>query len=535
MQRSCRIVAAIVAVCCFNVVGLLVATASADGRIVDSLLLRSVGGESARRTLAKSKGGELSGTAIVNGQAGSILICHAPPRRSEITFSLDSIAWQMGFDGTTAWSVDFNQNVRLLEGAERRELVAQTFLLTHGYFFWPSDQFSIRYDGLVSWNGRRVHQLLFDISGADSVRMLIDSASGLHAGEISWQDQYQVETRHSEHRRVAGVMMIGRSDVTTSGTRLSSTFQFDSIAIGSPCLPDSRAVGQIPPEQRPAFRFHTSAAEVRLPITVSFGHVWFVGAINGKQRAFLLDSGASTNILDSAGTADLACRQYGSLQAQGIAAFSTVNLVHVDSLTFGELTIVDQVAGRLDLSPLARGNPFPDLPMGGIVGADLLHLLPVEIRYPRAELILHHPDSFLPRPRAVGIPMHFNGAVPSVEATVAGLPGRFLLDIGNAFGLILHEAFVRRHGLDSLLSETGLSRLLGGIGGGMEARELVLRQFSLGSIQFDSLLVLAAEPSGGIGSSVEISGNIGYEILSKFDLIVHYRQRLLYLQAPGRE
>src|SRR5207244_4142226 len=84
------------------------------------------------------------------------------------------------------------------------------------------------------------------------------------------------------------------------------------------------------------FRFLGSSKSAVVPMRYAERHVWLKVSVNGEPaQDFLLDTGASVTVLDSAYAAKLGLVSRGSLQGTGAGssgqfAFTSVNTIHVE-------------------------------------------------------------------------------------------------------------------------------------------------------------------------------------------------------------
>jgi len=115
---------------------------------------------------------------------------------------------------------------------------------------------------------------------------------------------------------------------------------------------------------------------------------------------------------------------------------------------------------------------------------------------------------------------------PTIEASIEGIRGEFLIDLGNSLGLVLHHSFVRRNTIDSLLTDIRpASHMIGGVGGDVSGQSGLADSLRIGDIRIDSLRVLIPESSGGLAGSEELAGNIGNRVLESFRLLLDYGSR----------
>ncbi len=255
--------------------------------------------------------------------------------------------------------------------------------------------------------------------------------------------------------------------------------------------------------------------------------------VNGKKKAcFILDSGASANLFHKPAMAGLDLPIVGSLPAKGIGGFEQVSMVQTDSVSIGDLTLYGQISGSVDLGKVSRATP-DSTPFGGLLGYDFLSRFPVMVDYANRILTVYDPECFEPPEGGDEIPFHLTMQVPTIKAELVGIPGSFLVDLGNALGLIVHGSFVQANRLEEKLDDVRvISRPMGGIGGRITGKSAYAASFGFGDVRIHSLRVLLTEPSDGIVGSEELAGNIGNLVLEQFRVLFDYHSsRLIFYQG----
>ncbi len=221
-----------------------------------------------------------------------------------------------------------------------------------------------------------------------------------------------------------------------------------------------------------------------------------------------------------------------------MAGYEKVDLIQTDSLVIGGLVLLSQVGGVMDLSLVGSKRSAEDLPFGGLLGYDFLSRFPVLVDYASNSLTVYNPDRFQPPLGGIEVPFDLTLQVPTVKAELNGLPGLYLVDLGNAFGLIVNREFSRTHDLLAKLSDIqDLPHEIGGVGGGLSGKSAYAASFAFGDIRISDLRVLLPDSGSGLAGSVELAGNIGNMVLSQFRVLFDYRsQRLIFYGAkqPGK-
>ncbi len=516
MSRSLCLIALVV-------LGLPLASFGFD---VDSLLKISVGGDAGLETVSTMRSYRAVGAVEFNGLAGRFEEIVAPPNRLMLRLHFPQFSMTQAFDGIEAWQQDVNGRISTLSGFERAELLRSLYF--EGFAHVVPDRFpgSYEYWGDTTIQGESLKLVRFFPLDADTMIVGYNATTGMRRVTFSRMDDLLTVMTNDQYQNVEGVPIAMRQTGITIGAPIEITMRIDTAAFNLDVDTTIFTRPDIASQVRP---FPSADGYVELPFDYVNGHILVVATLNGKKRVrLILDSGASATLLNSATTQDLEMPEVGRMPARGVAGFQEVALVRIDSIALGELTLYSQIGGFTDLGMLATS---PDeLPIGGVIGYNFLSQFPILIDYQRSLLIVYDPAKFEPPTARISIPFDLTMQVPTVKATIGGVEGEFLVDLGNALGLIVHEQFATENKFDELFSATASDdRIIGGVGGKMRGRAYVAPEFTVGDLKLTDIPVLVAESSQGITGSRQIDGNIGSGVFRTYHVVFDYQRHQLYL------
>ncbi|HWR82351.1 MAG TPA: retropepsin-like aspartic protease [Candidatus Deferrimicrobium sp.] len=496
---------------------------------VDSLFVASIGGPAALDSLKRITAVRSVGEVNLNGLPGRFEQFYLAPDRFYIRVNFGDFNLVQAYDGTTAWKRDQNGQVSTLSGFERRELLSSVYFESFSYLLPGRLDGSDEYLGTVTENGRCLHKVAFYPLNADTILVYFECETGLRTMMRSRLDNIDAETMAGDYRWVAGILLPYHAKTIAAEAGLFVEFQSDTVDLHARV--DSN-IFAMPSGGAADFRFPPGRSFVEIKFRYHAGHVLVPGLINGRKGVFILDSGASANMFDKSFADELRLPIVGTLPARGMGGFERVELVKTDSISIGELTLFNQVAGSLDLSLLGRGGEG-DTMFGGLLGYDFLSRLPVMVNFKDSLLTVFSPDSFLPLPGGHEMPIHLVMLVPAVTGELDGFSGEFIIDLGNALGLIIHRGFAEANRLQQVLHNVqDNAGLFGGIGGSLPGKTAFASTFRMGDIALDSLRVILPDASEGMAGSEEIAGNIGNLILEHFAVLFDYpRSRVIFYDA----
>lgn len=497
---------------------------------LDSLLIASIGGPEAYDSLRHLSSSRVEGSINLNGQQGQFLQYFVPPTSFYLEVRFDEFRLVQAYDGQTAWQIDLNGRMSELDGFEKRELLKNVYFESFSYLLPKRLAGGKEYRGETVRDGQTYHVVAFFPLNNDTVVAYYDAQSGLSKLLVSRLDNLNTVTTIDNYQEVSGILVPFNSKATFEGVPLFTEFTAETVVLNDYV---DTTIFSMPVTVQVDYFFPEGARYVEIPFEYHAGHIKLPVTVNGRRRlSFILDSGSSANIIHKPLADMLNLPIAGTLPARGLGGFENVELVKTDSLSIGRLTLYNQLAGSLDLSLLGRTS-VQDENWGGVLGYDFLSRFPMMINYQESTLIVYNPDRFEPPQGGTEVDFYLTMLVPTVRGELNGIPGEFIIDLGNAFGLIIHHQFAKLHNLEEKLDDLRDNReMFGGIGGSVAGKTAYAATFKVGNILIQSLRVMLPDSTSGLTGSEELAGNIGNMILENFRLLLDYENgRLVFYDA----
>ncbi|MFH1686386.1 MAG: aspartyl protease family protein [bacterium] len=497
---------------------------------VDSLLALTIGGRPALDSARTLRSYVVHGRATLNGLEGSFTGCFVAPDKTYLDLETTLFTLVQAYDGRIAWQQDHAGQITEIRGMERSELMNGLYFDSFSHLLPDRMEGGRRYVGLEAVDDRPCHRIDFYPLYHDTISLFIDRASGQTVLMRQTLDELPSETRYSDFRLVGGILWPFRTTMKTIGAPLQIEFEYREILVNQPVDP---ALFLMKRTEATNFNFPVEADSTVVPVKYIDGHLYAEVRLGQRRVWMILDSGASASMLDRQLTGDLGLEPRGSLPAKGMSGYETIDLIRLDTLAVGDLTLYGVTVGSVDLSNLAGGLES-GLEFGGILGYDFLSSFPILIDYQRPQITIYRPESFHPAVGGAEIPFHLTLQVPTVRANLAGVPGDFIVDLGNPFGLLVHYPFVEQNRLDTLLHDVEpLGMTVGGIGGQVGGRTAMASTFSLGEVLLSSIRVILMDSEAGLAGSTELAGNVGNLIWEGFQVLFDYRSSRMILYPAG--
>jgi len=494
---------------------------------LDSLLLKSIGGSAARQQIQSMTSLYIRGRVDMNDLKGNFEEIYVAPDKFYFKVAFDNFSFVQAYDGQVAWQQDQNGKTAELSGFEKKELLKNLYFESYAYLLQEQLDVTINYKGDTTIQGEKHYEVHFYPVINDTVRAFFNAQTGLKDMTISYVDNMKSLVYIDSVASVSGVIFPIVTRNIAEGVPLTTKFTADNIKLNKEIDPN---IFSLPDVQTADFHFPPGKDKVVIPIEYRYGHIRVPVTVNGHKKAwFILDSGASANIFHKSFIENLQLPVVGTLPAKGIGGYEEAQLVKSDSLVIGDLILYDQIAGVLDLSNLDR--PSGDkTDFGGLLGYDFLSRFPIMIDYKNSSLTVFNPDKFTPPDSGFDVPFFFTMQIPTVRAELNAIPGDFIIDLGNAYGLIIHQKFNEANKLEEELDDIrDNSGLFGGVGGSLSGKTAYAASFKIGDVLIQSLRVIIPDEAAGMSGSSALAGNIGNLVLENFKILFDYNKSRLIL------
>ncbi|TMQ69334.1 MAG: PDZ domain-containing protein [Candidatus Eisenbacteria bacterium] len=502
-----------------------------DAQAVVKRYLAAIGG---RDAVMRERAVHLKGTLQAFGLTGTIEGWNQRPDRSASLTSIGPFTIREGTAGAVAWEVDQNGKLSLRDGKDLEDARASAWFENDAWL--ADDQGGGSIQRMAGERDSAGTYAVLEVTPpvGRARRLWFDDRSGRLVRVVSKRDQQTVTESMLDYRTIEGRPRPRITTVEVEGMPMNrARVTLDSIWVNPSIDP---SVFAPPIEAAADMRFLDAAEAVEVPFVYRTRHVWLKASINGgPPEDFLLDTGASVTVIDSAYAAAHGIASQGQIGvtgagAAGGAAFSSLDSVRVAGAR-GGVVLAHQKVAVLALNP--HLEPLFWRPLAGVLGYDFISRFVLAVDYDRGVLTLHDPRRFRYAGAGTAIPLTLAGNIPVVKARLNGAyEGEFRLDVGSGSSVDMHSPFVRAH---DLRAKAGKSFEVtgGGFGGTFTSTLCRMKSFEIGPYRWsDPIVVLSQATTGGLASE-DYAGNIGNQILERFKVTFDYDRRMVYLE-PGR-
>ncbi|MDQ3682578.1 MAG: aspartyl protease family protein [Bacteroidota bacterium] len=247
---------------------------------------------------------------------------------------------------------------------------------------------------------------------------------------------------------------------------------------------------------------------------------------------FILDSGSGGISLDSTTIKYFDITPTPSDRTiRGIAGIRKVSFVYNQKLHFPRLTI-DSLNFHINDYQILT-NVYGEQ-IDGIIGYSVLSRYIIKLNYDSSYIefwskgsIKYPRGGYLLRPVISTLPVHYLRVKDNESITA-----RFLFDLGAGLNLMLSTDFIKDSAILSKKRKL-YSKVAEGLGGKIDMHLTVIKEVKLGSYRFRNVPIYIFEDTYNVTSYPYLSGLIGSDILRRFNIILNYDKRDIYLTPNG--
>jgi hypothetical protein len=436
------------------------------------------------------------------------------------------IKQESGDDGEHAWRIDENGKV-LVRRDEQTQKERRLEMLRSEYAYADpnSDIFTVTFDGVDTASGHDCYVLTTSNSINSEVRHeYYDTETFMVIRLIVSSPRGERRTTFFDYRDVSGIPFAFQqySVDHPSGMRQTTTFTTveRNVAVdASKFNPPGADVED--------FTFANGRSAENIPFKYIDDHIYLSLEVGGKTRLWILDTGASSTVIDKTFAEELGLTLEGKIKGQGAGHQVDVSFTTLPAFSLPGLSFEEQRAASIDVGEIF--DRWLGMEVAGILGFDFLSRLVTKVDYANETLSFFNPDSF-----------HYEGnghvfSTPVTQRNMMELPvvidgeydGQWSLDLG-AGGMTFHYPYAEKHGL---LDRPGVERMGRGAGGTHMSRRLMTKTMQLGpfTVHGEEVAVPVEQGQGAFGHT-EQTGNIGNTLLRHFVLYIDYKHEQIYVE-----
>lgn len=448
------------------------------------------------------------------------------PDKNRVELDLTVFKQTTGDNGEQPWEMDGNGKVMIIKDAAaliRRGITLRRNRYEH--VDRSSKYFSLSYLGTDIINDITCH-LVRTVNSLNSDTLLeyFSSENYLVKKNVMITPDGQTHSIFSDYRAVDGIMYPFHIEITELPTEQAYTIQFESGEIN---MTYDASLFDPPVIDAEDFHFASGDRAEDIPFYYIEEHIILPVLINGREKLWILDTGADMSVIDSAYAVELGLKQEGNMTGSGVSNSVEFSFVKTPPYSVGGVQLDSQmVASSGFVSPFCYKLFGED--MVGILGYDFLSRFVTKIDYAKRLISFYDPKSFKYSGSGSVIDAPLKGNSFAMPMTIDGkYSGSWNFDCG-AGGSAFHYPYAEAN---DLLSKKGIERMGFGAGGSSQSMTVPFDKAEIGGFEIDGILVRIPMQKGkGAFAGGELIGNLGNDILRHFVVWIDYDRQQVILE-----
>lgn len=273
---------------------------------------------------------------------------------------------------------------------------------------------------------------------------------------------------------------------------------------------------------------------IEIPFTMAGNLIAINIILNGKNRTFILDSGAPRVILNSKYISKNDTNKTTISSSKGVSGnISGMDIEKVEQLNFSGIQLNDQEVITLNLSHLEESL---DTEIYGLIGYELIKDYDVIFDYENLKLTLINPDVFekyksenLSNNTLHRVSFNLEGHIPVIKAQIGDKTLTYGIDCGAEANLISNDLYLP---LKKHIKRIKKSELLGADNKPKKVKKGKVHKTKIGNKIFKNLNTIFSDISHlNEGYKLKLDGLIGYEVLSEQKTLISFdRNEMIFIE-----
>ena len=462
------------------------------------------------------KGANLKGT-LKQWEAGPLLY------RQEIDLKI--FKQVEGDNGQVRWTMNANQKVQIRRDEvtlKRRRLkeLQENFENLNP----ESPYFKVTLEGIQKVGTADCYVVKTRNTINQDVRLdFINTVTFLAEKSVDKQPDRETHILFSDIRTVGGLRRPFRQDqeILPLGQKINIQFTaYESNPAINPALfePPSADVRD--------FRFLKGDKAEDIPFKFVADHLFIPVKIKGREKLWILDTGAQMSAIGSFFASELGLKPEGKIKGSGAGRTVDVSFVALPPYEVAGIEFDSQKAVCLDVDPALMN--MLGMEVVGILGYDFFSRFITKVDYARQRISFYLPGKFTYQGNGKIVEAPLAGNTFTVPVIVDGTySGTWSVDLG-AGNCNFHFPYAEEHGL---LALPGVECAGLGAGGEFREKEIKFKTMEFAGFTINEPLIdVTLEKGEGAFSRSEIVGNLGNTLFRNFVLYLDYKSQRMIIE-----
>lgn len=446
------------------------------------------------------------------------------PNKIYQEIDLKVMKFTTGDNGNFSWIVDQNGKLQIQRDENTLNSRIIDELNAKFEFLDPeSEYFQLKYEGIENIEGKDCYCIRTTNSiNEDTIYEYYDIENYLLIKSIDVERSGESYTMFKEYKEVNGVLHPFLEETTD---KITNEQQILQITLFETNIEVDESLFEPQEEESEDFIFENGKNVENISFEYYGEHLFIKVKINGVEKDWLLDTGASASVIFGDYAEELGLDLEGNLTGRGAGntvefSITTLPPFDIEGVHFEQQSIV--CIPNLDILKRAM-----DREVAGILGYDFLSRFIIKVDYANELISLYHPDNFSYTGNGVIVDAPLDGNTFSLPMTINDkYTGNWSVDLG-AGGLSFHYPYARDNNFHDLDGVLGVSF---GAGGKIYDKSIMFDNIKIADFVIENQIIdiPMEEVSGAFGDRDQV-GNLGNVLLKHFILYLDYEnQRMIF-------
>jgi hypothetical protein len=465
------------------------------------------------------------GTLSLAGMEGTLKFWTQKPGRNRAEISLGPLNIIQGDNGEHAWMLDQNGKLQVITNPDEATVKRrQVRRLMEEYAFaeHESDVFTVSLGGVDQVEGKDCYIIeIANKINVDSYTFYINTSNFTREMAIFREDIESRDVFYSDYREIEGLMVpfwtkeVSHRTGQVQEARLTKYVSNQKIDL---------VLFEPPDQGAKDYQFIDGDRAENIPFEFIGNHLFIPVTAGGKERLWILDTGAGMTVLDKAFAEELGLELEGQMMGQGAGGTVDIRFATVPPYSVKGIRFQEQTVAVIDMYELIRRI---GLDIAGILGFDFLSRFVTMVDFANEMVSFYEPETFTYTGDGHVADIHLTNSVFRTSATLDGEhQGSWMFDLGAGV-TNLDSRYALREGYSD---KDGVLRMAHGA-----SNEFQTKKVRCDSIRFAGFTVHRPEISFPFGSTDTVFtadqiGILGNSLFRNFVLYCDYAGERLIVE-----
>jgi hypothetical protein len=450
----------------------------------------------------------------------------AKPLRMRQEVDLTIVKTVQGDNGEYSWGLDPNGKVQIHKDEQTlKEREVKKLMQNYAHLDVDSPYFTLIFEGTDTVHGETCYVVSIANKINETIQRNYYSTTTFYLLKtITIELDKEEQTVYSDFRSLNGVVQPFQETVEILPIGEQQVFEYTTYEFNRNM---NSALFEPPHEDVEDFEFVNGDYTEDIPFYFILNNIYLPGNVDGRERLWILDCGASGTVIDFSYAVELGSELQGPIKAQAPSGVVDLYYVTIPPYTVKGIRFKEQRVMTMSISNLFKRAHGMDVV--GILGYDFLSRFVAKIDYANERLSLYHPDKFEYHGEGTIIDAPLDeDRMFSVSVTVdKKYSGRWQLDIG-ASGVSFLYPYASAH---NLLNLPGIDVIATGAAGASKSRRSQFETMELNSFVVENPVIgVPEEVDKGCFADRSLVGNIGNTFLRHFVLYLDYKNQQIIVE-----